>query len=104
MRQREAQAAAERAQLVAEQSPDNNCRQPTFAGGLIDSFNDFEVFKTSGFKSIDIEHLTTVRWDTDTMDVICHGTFLLSNGGRITGTLEMKPNVAGHMISRWTRD
>jgi membrane peptidoglycan carboxypeptidase len=103
-RRQQAEADAQRAQLAAEQSPDNKCRQPKFAGGLMDQFNDFDVFKSAGVKSVDIEHLTTVTWDQDNLRVVCHGTFVLSNGGRLTGTLQMKPNVAGDMIVQWKAD
>ncbi len=102
----EARIAAEKAaqQEAAEQSPDNNCHKPTFAGGLINAFNDFDRMKELGIKAIDIEHLITTKWDTGTMDVICHGTFVLTNGLKLTGSLEMRPNVAGDMISQWRPD
>lgn len=91
-------------QASSEQSPNNNCRKPEFAKGLMESFNSFEAFKATGHKSVDIEHLTTVRWDEENLNFVCHGTFVLTNGQNFVGTLEIKPNVAGSMITKWRPD
>lgn len=91
-------------QIAAEQSPDNNCRKPSFAKGLMDSFSGFDFYKNMGVKAMDIEHLTTVAWNTETMAVTCHGTFILSSGNNISGTIEMRPNIAGEMIVQWHAD
>lgn len=91
-------------QASSEQSPNNNCRKPEFAKGLMESFNGFEAFKAAGRNSIDIEHLTTVKWDEENLNFICHGTFVLTNGQNFVGTLEIKPNIAGSMITKWRPD
>ena len=91
-------------QVLSEQSPNNKCRKAEFAKGLMESFNDFEGFKTAGYKSVDIEHLTTIKWDEENLNFVCHGTFVLTNGRNVVGTLEIRPNIAGSMITKWRPD
>lgn len=91
-------------QVAAEQSPDNHCRNPKFAAGLMESINEFDTFKSNRMKSVDIERLTTIKWDASTGTVICHGTFIFTNGRSLTGSLQIRPNVAGEMIKQWYPD
>ena len=96
--------AAQQAEQDAELSPDNHCHDPAVAGALISEFNDFDAHKNQNIKAVDIERLTTGRWDPSLRVVSCHGLFVLTDGRRLAGTLSSKPNVAGDMISNWQLD
>jgi hypothetical protein len=90
------------ARIAAENSPDNQCREPNFARKLIDAFNDLDWIDRR--KAVDIEHLVTLP-----QGVKCHGVWVLTDGRRIEGTLTIKPNVAGDTIVEfksegWTPD
>ena len=98
----EAKRAAD--QAAAESSPDNRCRKPEFAGSLISNVNEMKSIKSSANKVIDIEHLVTRKWDAETMTVVCHGVFIFENDARVSSTVEMRPNVAGDMLTRWSPD
>ena len=63
--------------------------------------NDFDFVKNAHTKVLDIEHLITVTSDQNALRVVCHGTFVFDSGVRLTGNFEMKPNVAGDMLSYW---
>lgn len=99
-RQRAEDRAA--AQLAAESSPTNYCKDRQFAGNLIKEFNGLAY--RPGIEAVDIEHLTTIRFDADAQSVICHGDFMLTNGRRLSGTVSIRPNVAGDMIIHWQPD
>jgi uncharacterized membrane protein YqiK len=90
------------AQLAAENSPDNYCRDRSFAREIMKTFNN--VGEKRGFEAIDIEHVTTTSFDASEHSVSCHGDFMLANGRRLTGTLSIQPNVAGDMLTRWRAD
>lgn len=104
-----ARAAAERAEraraeLDAELSPANRCRDPSVARQLMDEFDGFDAMKEAGVKAVDIEHLVTTLWSDELKKYSCHGVFVLTNGLRIAGSISEKPNVAGDMISTWIPD
>ncbi len=91
---RAAKDAADR-QAMAENSPNNHCRDPEVARQLIVDFNSL----STRLQAVDIEHLTT---NVGTVaDVSCHGVFVLTNGGRLEGNLNYSKNVAGDPIVRW---
>lgn len=96
----EAERRAE-AQLAAENSSDNYCKEPKLAGQLIQDFNSLFNGRR---EVIDIEHLTTLRFDPQAKQITCHGAFVLTNGIRMAGTLSYQPNVAGDVITRWQHD
>lgn len=92
------------AQLAAESSPDNYCHEPKLAKVMIEEFNRFKPMKTMDEQVVDIEHVTTRKFDAGQSDVICHGTFVTTNGRNLVGTFEMKKNIAGDPIVLWKRD
>lgn len=90
--------AAEKAQRVAEESPDNVCRTKDTARMLIEEYNGLSW----GYyqrKAVDIEHLVTISKTEN--GLVCHGVFVHTNGARIAGTLSFKPNVAGDVMISW---
>ena len=96
--------SAKAAQLAAEKSPDNFYRKPDVARQLMSEFNAFRSIKRAGVEAIDIEHLVTVKLDSETHQIVCHGRFLLTSGESLVGTFTMRPNVAGDLISTWVVD
>jgi hypothetical protein len=99
-----AQAAAHAAQIAAENSTDNHCRDQEFARLMIQEFNRFRMMKRVEQEVIDIEHVTTTKLDAEHSDVICHGTFVTTDGLHLTGSLEMRKNIAGDPIILWKAD
>lgn len=95
------QRALVAAQIAAEVSPDNTCRNPSVAGMLIKNYNSLPWGYPTR-EAIDIEHLVTIPDANGT--VICHGVFVHTNNAKIEGTLTYKPNVAGDMIVHWTQE
>jgi hypothetical protein len=67
-------------------------------------WNDFDTFKEVNLKVIDIEHLTTSKFNSDTGEIACHGVFRTNRGSGIIGTFSIKKNVAGDPIANWTAD
>ena len=51
------------AQLAAENSPDNRCKEPRLAGELLVNFNNLQNVQDNNIRSVDIEHLTTIRFE-----------------------------------------
>jgi multidrug efflux pump subunit AcrA (membrane-fusion protein) len=94
------------AQLAAENSPDNHCKQPKIAGELMVNFNNIQLVQDYNVQSVDIEHLTTIRFDIIQGQniYVCHGVFVLMNGRHVPGTLATRINVAGNVIVRFTAD
>jgi hypothetical protein len=94
------------AQLAAENAPNNRCREPAIAGGLMTEFNSFESVQDANIQSVDIEHLTTISFDTVQGKNVyaCHGVFVLMNGRHVPGTLTTRLNVAGNVIVRFSTD
>ena len=99
LQQAEDRAAA---QLAAENSPNNHCKEPELAGMVLSGFND--LLSRHGIEAVDIEHLTTIRFDAGAKSVSCHGDFMLINGRRFSGTMSIHPNVAGEIITHWRAD
>ena len=91
------------AQLAAENSPDNYCRKPTVAGDLMSSFTKLLRTQDEADEAIDIEHLTTVRYQ-DAGVWSCHGVFVLSSGRRLTGILSSRLNIAGKSLVNFHAD
>jgi hypothetical protein len=100
----EDEAARVAAQKAAEESPDNICRTPDMARLLMSGFNDLPTMKARDIEAVDIEHLTTVQYDTAHSKMVCHGRFVLNRGISLTGSMTYKPNVAGDMIYSWVTD
>lgn len=92
------------AQLAAENSPDNHCRDQKIAGTLIDDFNGLQAAADFNTRAVDIDHLSTVRFDADHHVMSCHGSFVLQNGAGITGTINTRLNVAGRLLTEFHRD
>jgi hypothetical protein len=110
------QATARLAQLAAaqeayEKSPENVCRSPEVAQDMMDEAtamqkrdygNLFKNLYGHEFPEIlDIEHLVTVKNDPANKDLICHGIWDYSNGTKIAGFFEARPNVANKLIVMW---
>ena len=87
---------ANAAQLAAENSPDNKCHDPVVAGTLINDFNSL-ASDTNTPHAVDIEHLTTRRYDNENV-FACRGVFVLTNGMRLAGVLSSRLNVANDPI------
>ena len=98
------QAKAQAAQLAAETSPYNRCAKPDYARILMTQMDSFATFKNRNMSFIDIEHLTTIRFGPETLEMTCHGTFVSDNGQRLTGTFATRKNIAGDPIHSWTMD
>jgi hypothetical protein len=92
------------AQLAAENSPDNLCKDHKVAGELLQTFNGFQSVQDSNLQAVDIEHLTTVKFDKDQHVYVCHGAFVLMNGVHRIGTISTKLNVAGTVIANFHAD
>jgi hypothetical protein len=101
-REREDAAAA---QLRAEESPDNHCREPKFAGQLIADFNRLSATQDFSMQAVDIEHLVTINYDGIHIGGFgCHGVFVLQNGRRIKGSVLSRLNVAGSPVISFNGD
>jgi hypothetical protein len=87
--------------LAAENSPDNICREASTAGVLIKSYNGLDWEGWSKRQVIDIEHLVTLRNESQKQFLVCHGTWVHTNGARLEGTMTMRLNVAGDTIVSW---
>jgi hypothetical protein len=103
--QREAYARARLAEetrvanlRAAKQSPDNYCKEPAVAGYVIEYFNSLARAGNAAFTAVDIEHLITEQFDARAKTISCHGTFVLTNGMRLDGSIVARPNVAGNII------
>jgi hypothetical protein len=83
---------------AAEESPENLCKEPATAGQVINYYNSLVRAGNAAFTAVDIEHLITEQFDLDTKTMSCHGTFVLTNGNRRTGSVLARPNVAGTII------
>jgi hypothetical protein len=92
------------AELAAENSPDNHCREQKIAGNLIDYFNGLQAASDFNARAVDIDHLSTVRFDADHQAISCHGSFILQNGNGISGTMNTRLNVAGRLLTEFHRD
>jgi hypothetical protein len=83
---------------VAEDSPDNHCKERSTAGMVIESYNSLVRAGDAAFTAVDIEHLITEQFDAKAKTMSCHGTFVLTNGSRRDGSIIAHPNVAGTII------
>ena len=92
----QAAIAAEVAQLAAENSPDNKCHDPVVAGILIADFNNLAKDANTP-SAVDIEHLTTKRYDSSDI-FVCRGIFVLTTGTRLPGVISSRLNVANDPI------
>ena len=92
------------AQTVAENSPENHCKEQEFAKAVLTNFNKFKVLNRLDKQVIDIEHLTTDKYDVKTTAMVCHGTFLFNDGAEVAGDFEIRKNVAGDLIYLWSPD
>ena len=70
----------------------------------MENFNKFKVMHRLDRQVIDIEHITTDKYDATTTAMVCHGTFLLDNSAEVPGSFEIRKNVAGDLIYLWTAD
>jgi hypothetical protein len=93
--------AVSAAQAAAETSPDNLCRQPETARNLINEYNRMDWPGYPSRRVVDIEHLVTIKKDSDNGILSCHGVWVHTNGMRLEGTMTMHPNVAGDIIVSW---
>ena len=101
---REQHRVAYFAEVAAERSADNHCRVPDIARALMTEWNDFDQFKELNIRVVDIEHLTTKKFDPETGEMACHGLFKTTRGMDLLGTLSTRKNVAGDPIFSWNRD
>jgi predicted rRNA methylase YqxC with S4 and FtsJ domains len=92
------------AQLAAENSAENHCRDRKIAGELLQTFNAYQAVQDMNLQAVDIEHLTTIKFDKEQHVYVCHGAFVLMNGIHRTGILSTRLNVAGNVISTWHTD
>ena len=92
------------AQTIAEEASSNHCREPAFAKVVLENFNKFKVLNRLDKQVIDIEHLTTDKYNEKTTAMVCHGTFLFDDGAEVAGDFEIRKNVAGNLISLWSPD
>jgi hypothetical protein len=97
--EQERQAALAAAQVAAETSPDNFCREPDTARQLMNQYNGLDWSLPR--KVVDIEHLVTIRKDVSSGILVCHGVWVHTDGEKIEGTMTMRPNVAGDIIVAW---
>jgi hypothetical protein len=90
------QAALAATQTAAETSSGNFCREPHSARNPVDQYNgmDWPIRR----KVVDIEHLITIKKDTNGGTLVCYGVWVHTNGATIEGTMTMHPNVAGDII------
>jgi DNA polymerase-3 subunit gamma/tau len=92
------------AQLAAEDSPDNHCHDQKTAGQVLDYFNGLQGAADFNTRAVDIDHLTTLKFDTAHSVMSCHGAFILQDGRRMTGTLSTRLNVAGNILTTFHID
>ena len=96
--------AAYNALVEQDKSPDNKCREQETARLLLQGWSDLDTFKNIGMKAIDIEHLTTIKFNPDNSVLVCHGVFVTNLGQRMIGTLKLGKNVAGDPLITWISD
>ena len=99
-----ARLAAREAQLAAENSSDNHCRDADTAGSMIDEVTSMRADKFPVVKVVDIEHITTRQWSTESTSFTCHGTFLFNNGMKIPALYTVRLNAAGRPIVTFSPD
>jgi hypothetical protein len=92
------------AQLAAENSPDNHCHDQKTAGDLLTYFNGLQAASDFTSRAVDIDHLTTLKFEPDRHVISCHGSFLLQNGQAAIGTLSTRLNVAGNILTTFHAD
>jgi hypothetical protein len=84
--------------LAAEQSPNNYCKEQSVAGDVINHYNSLVAAGNRALSAVDIEHLITEQFDKQARTSSCHGTFVMTNGSRRSGSVVARPNVAGTII------
>jgi hypothetical protein len=92
------------AQLAAENSPDNRCHDPKTAGKLLEYINGLQAASDFNSRAVDIDHLTTLKFDAEHQVISCHGAFILQDGRQMIGTLSTRLNVAGNLLSTFHVD
>jgi hypothetical protein len=92
------------AQMAAENSPDNRCHDQKTAGDLLTFFNGLQAVSDFNSRAVDIDHLTTLKFDPDHRVMSCHGSFLLQDGRQSTGILSTRLNVAGAILTTFHAD
>jgi hypothetical protein len=83
---------------AAEESPNNHCKEQSIAGRVIEYYNSLVKAGNAAFTAVDIEHLITEQFDDKARTMSCHGTFVLTNGDRRSGSISARLNVAGTII------
>ncbi len=90
--------------LRAEASPDNHCRDPHLAKAVMAGWNGLDTMKQAGIQTIDIEHVTTIAFQAESMTFSCHGVFVTNKGWKIAGTVSVRKNIANEAMFVWERD
>ena len=83
---------------------DSHCHEKKIAGDLIDYLNGLQAASDVNARAVDIDHLTTIKFDSDHQVMACHGSFVLQSGVGITGTMTTRLNVAGRLLTEFHRN
>jgi hypothetical protein len=71
---------------------------------LLDYFNGLQAAGDVNSRAVDIDHLTTLKFDSAHSVLSCHGYFVLMDGRHATGTLSTRLNVAGNILTTFHAD
>ncbi len=90
--------------ITAERAAGNVCRHPEIARSMMQQWSALDAMKAESLKAIDIEHVTTTAYDSETGRITCHGVFVTNQGLRLIGSASARKNIAGDPIFAWSRD
>jgi hypothetical protein len=89
------------AKIAAENSPDNLCRKQSVAKMLMQQYDSLFEDAYVKRKVIDMHHIVTLKSDADTGMLVCHAIWIHARGEPVEGTMTIRPNAAGEMITNW---
>jgi hypothetical protein len=90
---------------TSEESPDNTCKSPDIARLVLAGFNRLgrSHYGYNSRRAVDITHMRTLYYK-DYTDMACHGSFQLTTGASVTGTMVFRPNIANDLMFEWKAD
>ena len=100
-RQHQAEIAAARQPGSVDAKLANPCARTEYAALIIRRINVARGAHYRRDQVVDIERIATTGHDPATKAMTCRATVITAQGKRLTGTVEMRDNVAGYPIAIW---
>jgi hypothetical protein len=92
-------ATVEKRHAEPELLSENLCNTAKYGGAILQIYNDLAKDHSMP-EAVDIEKMVTPVTD-DSIEMSCHGVFVFTTGARVEGTVTVRKNIAGDMISEW---